>query len=136
MIAYRAARGGRGAGGNAAGREAGYWPAPSSATVSISTSMRGSTRPVTSTIVISGADLAEDLAVGAADLLGAGDVGDVDAGLDHVGEAGAGAAELVLDLAEDLDRLVVGRVAEDDAVGVDRGGATDDHEAVGPRPRG
>ena len=34
-------------------------------------------------------------------------------------EAGAGAAELVLDFAQDLDRLVVGRAAEDDAVGID-----------------
>ena len=46
--------------------------------------------------------------MGAADLLVARDVGDIDPDLDDVADTGAGTAELVLDLAEDLDRLVVG----------------------------
>ena len=55
-----------------------------SATASISTSIRGSISALTSTIVMTGGDVAEALAVGAADLSSPADVGDVDAGLDHV----------------------------------------------------
>ena len=84
------------------------------ATASISTSIRGSISAPTSTIVITGRTVAEDLAVGAADLLGARDVG-------HVARASGPrrrasrprATELVLDLAQDLDGLLVGGLAED-----------------------
>jgi hypothetical protein len=79
-----------------------------------------------------GTNISEHLAVGSADLLVAGDVGDVDPNLDDVTDAGSGAAELVLDLAEDLDGLLVGRFADHIAVWVHRRGAADEDELARP----
>ena len=59
----------------------------------------------------------EDLAVGAPDLVRAGDIGDVHPSLNDVLGAEAGPAELMLELAQDLSGLLVGSFADDEACG-------------------
>ena len=103
----------------------------SCATASISTSIRGSISELTSTIVIERADRGEELPVGPADLVGARDVGDVNAHLDHVGEAGPRPPQLPLDLLQDLHRLLVWRRPDHRSFRGDRRRPPDDHE----RPR-
>src|SRR5947209_20414533 len=56
--------------------------------------------------------LAEQLPVSSTDLLGTGDVSHVHAGLNHGAEPNASSGRLALDLAPDVDRLPVGRLAK------------------------
>jgi hypothetical protein len=78
-----------------------------------------------------GTGLAEGLAMSPPNLVAAGDVGYVHAGLHRIGKRETDASELVVELAEDLDRLLVGRGADDAARGIDRRGPGDEGERPG-----
>src|SRR5580698_9536521 len=74
------------------------------------------------------ADRAEEFAVGARDVFAEGDVGDVGARADHVGELRAGLRERGFDVADGLESLRVGIAFADElSVGIPCHGAGDAH---------